>query len=478
MDSPYVTDDRTHVIPVRKVRCNGCECLPEAVGELRWNFEKGAEFTAHFPGVSHFELHRFFRQLDLGKVATEPEWTAETADGLPVLIHATHSRTISIHQTEMGKAPRDFSRVEVEALYACVDLPKGSPVAYWHNTGPTATRMMCFGFACDAWSISRDIEYDNGEGGVTTIGRGLTELCNSPRIHLSSEADLDTINGVRACWLVTDQPSVGITYPHRIERGFISFLSGKRTRFFWHDAFMDESKLRRTYYGWERVPRGELIWQYSQPLPLFGTIDSLNHAKEVVPKLAGLYSEFVRQATDLRVPWILNPIWAGATELLDDQFTFACVSLERLAQAWKGKAIKKQRPAMFEKGQAKRINKAFRRRINAIAKVMKLNPAQAQLLGSRVNDVCRPPNADVLSRVFTDLGIELSSDDRAMLNDRNKALHGGATLAIDEPGAAGAEHLRCLRLQTLISRAILRILEYEGPYINFASQSGSHVEYL
>jgi hypothetical protein len=478
MSLPYFTGDGTQVVPVRNVCCHGCERLNEATGEIRWHYERGAEFIATFPGISHFELSRYFKRLDAGDDRSVPEWTAETLEGCPVSIYAINSLPISTNQTALGREPRDDSRVEVEAMYACVDLTKKSPLALWHSTDPT-TRMMCLGFNCNAWLVSGEVTYEDADGAVHTKGRGSTELCPSPRIQLVSEAHFKWPTDIRACWLVADQTSVGLTYPHRNERGFISFISGKRTRFFWHDTFLGEETLRRTYYGWERVPRHELEMQYAQPLPLYGTVDAINHASEVAPKLPGLYREFLKQVNDLRVTWILNPIWAGATEILDDQFTFACVSLERLAQAWKEKCDREQRPRLFSRTQAAQVETAIRKRMQALARVMQLNPAQADLLDKRVNDICRAPNADLLAKVFTDLEIELTSDDRSMLNDRNKALHGRATLTpLYDPDTTSMEHLRCLRLQTLISKAILRILKYEGPYINFATQGASQVEYL
>lgn len=478
MRLPYLADDGTHVVPVANACCNGCERLAGATGELRWHFERGAQFTVHLPGISHFELPRYFRRLDAGIAETVPEWTAETANGHSVAVYAINSRPISTFQASLGQKPRDFSRVDVESMYACVDVAKETPLAYWHSTDPT-TRMMCFGFGCDAWLVNDEVTYEDADGTVHTVGRGSIELCSAPRIQLVSEAHLYSPTGVKACWLVADQQSVGVTYPHRSERGFISFLSGKRTRFFWHDTFLNGNSLRRTYYGWERVPRYELEMLYTQPLPLWGTVDAINHARTVVLSLPALYREFLRQVDEVRVSWILNPIWAGATEILDDQFTFACVSLERLAQAWKDKGEREQRPKLFDKLLVARIEKAIRKRMRAIGKVMQLNPAQAELLDKRVDDICRPPNADQLASVFTDLGIALSADDRRMLNDRNKALHGRATLApLHDPGAPSAELQRCHRLQTLISTAILRILKYKGPYINFAARGASHVEYM
>lgn len=472
--SPHLVKDGSHIIPVTDVHCVGLECCSEATGELRWHPETGANFTAHFPGVSHTTLPQYFSSRR--EPAKTPDWTAKTADGSVVSIFSLNSTPFSTLET--GTAGfREFSRVEVEALYACVDLRKCNPLSHWHYTTPNS-RVFCLGFGANHWAESDNVTFEHKQT-ITTIGRGSIELQSEPSLRLVSGGQHNLPIDVSTCWIVAESESEGLDYPLRSEMEFVSFLNGRRTPFVWHDRFLNLEQLRRTYYGWHRTSLRDLKTSYTQPLPLYGTVDSIRHAKEVVPKLAALFRAFSKLTDDVRFTWILNPLWTGRSDILDDHFTHACVSLERLAEAWNAKCEKEKRPKAFSPTQVSGIQDALSGAVLSLIEPLELTKMQSDLLNKRINSICAPTNADKLARVFCDVGVTLTSADKAILRDRNIPLHGRPTLTHStDTELLEAERDRTDRLHTLISEALLRLLGYSGPYINFAARGASHVEYL
>lgn len=477
MDLPHISSDGSHAIPVTRVHCVNRRRHTDATGELRWHPESGAHFRADFPGVSHTELPQYFRRSDGNEAnGRKPEWIAETADGLAVSVGAINSVPVSTIETGTA-GQRSYSHVEVEVSYACVDLSKGNPLSHWHCTAPHS-RMLCLGFGCHHWATIDEVTIQQ-KNGTATIGRGTIELQREPLIQLVACGQHNLPREVGACWIVAAEQSDGLDYPLRTETAFVSFLNGRRTGAVWHDRFLNSDLLRRTYYGWRRTPFRDLDTSYSQPLPLYGTVDSIRHAKEVVPKLPGLFRAFAALANDVRFTWILNPLWSGASDLLDDRFAHACISLERLAEMWSGRREKENRPKAFTSTQVSAIQQALREAVLTLNEPLGLDAMQQELLDKKINSICSPTNVDKLGQVFRDLGIALAPDDVALLRDRNFPLHGRPTLIYSSDSCSfDTERDRTDRLHTLISQALLRLLDYRGPYINFASRGATHVEYL
>jgi hypothetical protein len=482
MKSPYIADDGSHIIPVGQVHYTGCESYPNAIGELMWHPESGARFIVQFPDVSGAELPRYFgrpaAQIEAGRIqqkTTVPHWIARTACGAQAEIFELNAVPTSTRETGTGGS-RFYSSVTVEVTTAAVELLQNSPLSFWHET-PPETRMMCLGFSSSYWPIQDEVTYEI-ENGTRTTGRGTIELATSPHVRLITAGRFNLPDKIKATWLVSDQLSDGREYPNRNAQGFISFLNGRRTPFFWHDAFSGD-QLRRTYYGWHKYQFVDLQTSYSQPLPLYGTTESLTHAHEVVPKLPDLFSEFVKEADAMRLTWTLNPLWQASKSILDDRFALTCISLERLAEAWRKKMAQSARPPFFSAGQQTTIRKSVLDALKLVASTLELSADQQDVLMKRVNNICAPPNADKLGAVFTDLGIVLSPADKDAIKKRNTQFHGQPTLGNPNDLAdLNKEVDQCDCLHVLITKAILLLLKYRGPFMNYSVRSGSQVDCL
>ncbi len=75
--------------------------------------------------------------------------------------------------------------------------------------------------------------------------------------------------------------------------------------------------------------------------------------------------------------------------------------------------------------------------------------------------------------VFEELGIKLTAEEKKVIGNRNRSLHGTKTLK------DGNDTLQCDQelqrfdiLRTLIGRAILHLLSYDGPYVDYGARPG------
>ena len=91
---------------------------------------------------------------------------------------------------------------------------------------------------------------------------------------------------------------------------------------------------------------------------------------------------------------------------------------------------------------------------------------------AKINQMTAPPNSAKLRAPFVDLQIVLSPEDEEALRKRNDALHGrqysGSELAVLDKEA---EHFD--RIRMLITKFVLKLCDYKGPYIDYASRPTS-----
>ena len=85
---------------------------------------------------------------------------------------------------------------------------------------------------------------------------------------------------------------------------------------------------------------------------------------------------------------------------------------------------------------------------------------QLEIIEKNIAKLNAPPNADKLSESFTFLGIELTSEQKNILKERNRFLHGSFLKTIDDDKAF-REALHCsLRLHFMIAILILATVIY------------------
>jgi hypothetical protein len=253
---------------------------------------------------------------------------------------------------------------------------------------------------------------------------------------------------------------------------FISFLNGRMTPIFWRDLFMDSSALKRVYFGTNRARLASLI-RTLPPLPLRSSLEP-HSAQMVVEQLPALFAAWLQCNISFDLAFILAPLWSAYDSLLTDRFSFACVSLERLATGWKkspgGQAADKKR-TFWTALQSCKIRKALEKTVDALASETKLDTVQIKVLKARINNLGQRTNEDKLTAIFDDLHLELNEDEKKVIAQRNDPLHGKATL-LDRSSLPeiDAELMRFDTLRMVITKGLLALLQYPGPYINYAAR--------
>ena len=77
------------------------------------------------------------------------------------------------------------------------------------------------------------------------------------------------------------------------------------------------------------------------------------------------------------------------------------------------------------------------------------------------------PNSKALEAAFRSTGLELSTFEDECLQLRNVALHGNTAMEDSELISAKTEEHRIGVLRTLIFKAILKLISYDGPYCDY-----------
>jgi len=239
---------------------------------------------------------------------------------------------------------------------------------------------------------------------------------------------------------------------------------------FWHDHFEKPNIVSRTYFGTKTLELDD--HQHKTPLPLDG-LEAFQHGTTVIDQLPAMFSRYKTIAEHFDIGWIFGPLWYSEKSFVDDQLSLACVAIERLASSFdafrKKQSNEKSRIEFFSREQTTAVRKALKQELTRIADGLKLTLDQLRVYGNRIDQVGQPPNEDKLLQIFTFLKIPVSELECSTLANRNRCLHGRRTL---EPGGStaeiGEEMLRCDIVRMLVHKGILGLLEYTGPYIDYA----------
>jgi hypothetical protein len=247
----------------------------------------------------------------------------------------------------------------------------------------------------------------------------------------------------------------------------MSILLGKRIPFVWRDTPLSDDRLKRLYYGW--IKGVDHAHPDTLLVPLYGSVDSFTHGKEVAERFDKLDQRFADLRKTFNPEWVLSPLWTAAEDFVDNKLAFACVALERLASAYH-KFFRPTQTALVDSNQKKALLSALRKVLSQVADSEKLTTDTSKILSDRINDLFKPPNANRLCMVFEELGIPLGKVERNVINQRNHCLHGNPSLKDEQHDD---ELRRYDLLRTLIGRAILHLLDYDGPYIDYSARPES-----
>jgi hypothetical protein len=118
------------------------------------------------------------------------------------------------------------------------------------------------------------------------------------------------------------------------------------------------------------------------------------------------------------------------------------------------------------------VRSVLKKALDAVAADAELTPAQIDIIKKRINSqLGQTANADKLISVFTDRGMELTSFEMDCVKKRNVSLHGKETIVdCGDVMQIDAEIRRYDTIRMMIIRALLSLLEYHGPYLNYAAR--------
>jgi len=97
-----------------------------------------------------------------------------------------------------------------------------------------------------------------------------------------------------------------------------------------------------------------------------------------------------------------------------------------------------------------------------------------EILQKNINKLNAPPNADKLSETFTQLGYNLTKEQKDILKDRNRFLHGSFLKTVGDDEAFREALHTSLRLQFMIAVLLYKLADFTGKIINYA-ELWSHI---
>ena len=479
--SPRLEPDGSHIIPVTGIHRPGCEPNEDSKGEIRWSRRDGATFLFQAPltSLSVFEPNRCGPRGGAGSVSSvsfNPEWLARTEDGSEVRLYATDARTttgITTHwDVVSGGSSESSKRVTGTANYIEVSLHKDSPLAYFYET-PRAHRLFSPGWTLRKLPIEEPNEYRIGDS-TDTGSRHFLPLAGSCGRSLFATWQA---TGKCGMWLTYD-PDAGAEpfwFPESCDRvrGLMSILLGRHVPFVWRDTPVSEDRLTRLYYGWHKG--NDPDHPTSQLVPVYGAVESLTHGQQVTIRLPTLDERFADLRKLFDPEWVASSLWSAEADYVDNKLALACVALERLSAAYQD-FIRPTRqyptPApLMTHNQRETLRARLQATLSEVMTSEGLTADAARIVGKRINDLSRPTNNDRLVMVFEELGIPLGEVEREAISNRNRSLHGHRTLRDGhDTDQCGAELLRYDILRTLIGRAFLHLLGYDGHYIDYSAR--------
>ncbi len=122
-----------------------------------------------------------------------------------------------------------------------------------------------------------------------------------------------------------------------------------------------------------------------------------------------------------------------------------------------------------DRSKRKRIVKKLKTALNAM--MDEIDEEEQKFVMNRIDQICTPRNQDKLIKPFEILGIQLSSEERDILGIRNILLHGSPVdpkkVPLQSAENYQAAYYVALHLHSLVSRLILKYIDYNGYIVNY-----------
>jgi hypothetical protein len=508
-------DDGSHEITLHNVRCPGCEQFPKTSGTLRWAKYMGVQYSLMFDGILSLQGSPFDRGPEpitagVGRLSSmnldQPRWLAETDDGTEVSIYGVMDKPTSstTYGTSGGGVSCGFKGA---AMFAVVDIPTSRMLAF-DNSTEQDYRLFFIGHAGMRFHRHDRVSFHKADGSVHYTTRSSIRLSESPLVELVAAHAL--VECKPGGWLAFGEvPTTSdCEMPAFAEQAFISFLNGDKVPFPWADRRIPPRTIRRTYYGWVKARQCDRTEPDHQPLPFLGGIEVFTHGEDVLSRIPSFFQNFIDRSRLFDIGIAMHPLWTALHGVLDDRLALASVSLERTASSWelcrtdvlkdahRESPIWKRRPLMkaLRKALLDRLTAALgaeprKRRcqcgvldalIACLNDFLDSDPCRSlddhakkelrEVMTARINNMTGVPNSARLRQPFDDLQLPLSTGELEALQQRNSALHGRKHDGTSDLASLDLSTQYFDRLRMLVTKFVLKLCGYEGPYIDYASR--------
>lgn len=482
-------EDGSHEITLHDIIRVGCAAFPNATGTMRWTAEKGVEYTISFPGTSAI-TPKYYRpdrsSAGAGRLSeldtATPSWTATTDDGTRVELYVMQEE-FGATQTTGTSGNSSSCHFNGTALYAIVDIPSDRMLAF-DNATTEPIRFFFVGHCARYFHFTDEVSFTARDGGVHSTCRCGIRLSDTPQISLVSSHGF--VRTRPSGWLgFQEYPGpLGLKQPTSSEIGFISFLNGYLVSFHWSDQRLDSNVIRRTYYGWERSRDAQSRVSHFGPLPFLGGIETMSHGQDVLKRLPNFFQMFVQRGQDFDFVRALHPTWTAIDSVLQDRLALVSVSLERLATIWHDvrQSIigEKQRTGTGIWSNKPLLKELRAELVSSVQRFLSLIPDGSlnltdrnelqEVLVSRIGNWTDATNSAKLRAPFVEFGITLTEQEHQALRQRNSALHGTQNENGCELAHLDQETLYFDILRMMLTKFVLRLCSYDGPFIDYASR--------
>lgn len=490
MDPKHVDDDKrprieadgSHVFPIRHLYDSKNARIEFLSGEVRWSPTAGVTFRFVFSGWGNAPIGSDALERGelggTGKISAlrrQLDWTAElhnsgriTALDTNPQVSCTSNRTLVASETS--------TTVSGSIAFLYCNLPIDNEFAFEQLDRHTS-RLFATGFNCHRWPEMISVERMLGFGASSSMGRGEVVLSAKNECSVFSA---EATHMLKDCvFLSTNEAFPGLDAAVASESGdefqdFFSFVSGAPTRGFWREwSDVNPKHIHRLYLGWKTEKTIQDREGISQPLPLSGTTEAFEHCPAVTDRLPSLFENWQKLPDGLRISHYMTPIWLAFDGFWEDRLVLACVAIERFANSMRnsglmdgGKPAPVVRPDKWS---------AVRKRLSMTLRELKSSTELADdefdFLNRKIDNANQPPNSDNLVWCFEALGLELTQTERKAISHRNRMLHGSKAFngsPTNDDHNAFAEQFDVLR--TLLHKASLAMLGYNGPYVDYGSR--------
>ena len=480
--SAGLLSDGTHRFPINTLlNVDGNE-ICGVIGEVCWSAKDGLTYRFEFPHAStsdaapsSFDMTPRPGDGSLSEVSQAPSWSGTLADGGEFMLFSA-AGPVNTRPTPVRGQYTSRSICTGKAALGSIKLPLNHPLAFQHDT-PHLRREFLPSFKMLSWPDPEDFSFIDETTHHQRL-RNRVILQTDPQLQLTVYLGSTTPGTEQGVWLVDEGSSPEsermASQASEDARAFLSFMVGRNLPFYWRDTFV-EASIHRLYMGALR-PQTPVLGN-EQPVPLYHVREAFTDGMPIGSRLPPLFERFRQARIDYNLDFVLNPILTALDGYVDDKLAEVSVSLERLSTAHadylKSSGKPRSKAAFLSKKQGAVLREALTKAAKQVAKDEQISQHVLTIIERKISNIHQPPNADKLEVVFIDLGLTLRSDEQELLSNRNRALHGRATLSDREDLVAIAEELRRFNvLRTLIHKAILRLLDYTGPYMDY----GDHPE--